>query len=447
MPVDRPLNVDSNLPLPEAGQASTVFSLTALFGAYFAIYLVLGIPALVGLASGTVLALFLVRDWIQGGKPRSFEGFLTTALTDNGTTSPAFAVTVSAAQCGFAASELLILREIARISLGLRSDHATLVAVGLGIIGYFYVLFGGYLAVYRTDVLQFALVTGMAAIFAIHIFQHPPSAGWQRSLLPRYGYWEPPFSLGGLKYVYQFAIGAIMGVGLLTAAPDAWKRVFVVATLRKRTLARYLLFVAVGVAPFAILVPLAATTPPIPDGRVRAGQLFAGLLSTNVLFIAAALGLIASFLSAFDSAILAAVHVGLIQHRKRHPAGPELARFHWSMVVALLVSFLLFLGLLSVGNPYLLANLLLGGYAIIAGIQVGTRGKPSSLPAGLPVWIIIVGFVGWIMYFTGTLDLPNTPTTYQINTVPGGAFIFLITALICALVGKRLNRHVRSQAI
>src|SRR3954469_15018638 len=60
-------------PLPEVGQASTVFSLTALFGAYFGIYIFLGLPALAGVACGTVLGLFVIRNWIQKHHFESFE--------------------------------------------------------------------------------------------------------------------------------------------------------------------------------------------------------------------------------------------------------------------------------------------------------------------------------------------------------------------------------------
>jgi hypothetical protein len=153
MPTRRPLDVDKNLPLPKIGQASTVFSLTALFGAYFGIYIILGLPALGGVACGTVLGLFVIRNWIQKQQAKTFEDFLQNMLKGNASNGEAFAVFTAFTQAAYAVSELLILREISRIALGLRSDHATTLAISTGIIGYFYVLIGGYLAVYRTDIL------------------------------------------------------------------------------------------------------------------------------------------------------------------------------------------------------------------------------------------------------------------------------------------------------
>jgi len=439
MPSDYPLNVDVGLPLPEAGQASTVFSLTALFGAYFGIFLVLGIPALLGLACGTVIGLFLLRSWILRHQSRTFEEFLSTLLNGDRGNAGVFALSVSIAQCAYAASELLILREIARISLGVRSDRATLLAISVGIIGYFYVLFGGYMAVFRTDVLQFALVAGMAIACVIHLMQGGTSVDWSKGFWPRHGYWEPPLLaslIGRGKYVYHFVIGTVMGLGFLAAAPDAWKRVFIVTKFRRRSLVRFVTFIAVGIAPFAVLLPLAVSAPRIPDGPIDAGQMFAGLLTRNILFIAAALGLIASFLSAFDSAVLASVHVGLILRRKQHHVEIEVPRFHWLMATALLTIFLLFSGLISFSNPYLLGNMLLGPYAILAGIQVGTRATPSRLPEASLLWIIVVAFLGWFIYFWSIVRFPEVPTTFEVNTVPGGVAIFLLVGACCYALGR-----------
>ena len=120
MPKERPLNVDEGLPLPEVGQASTVFSLTALFGAYFGIALLLGLPALTGLAVGTALGLLLIRYWINLNGPKRFEDFLFGILKGHKGNAVVYALAVSGIQCAYAASELLILREIAKVSLGIR---------------------------------------------------------------------------------------------------------------------------------------------------------------------------------------------------------------------------------------------------------------------------------------------------------------------------------------
>jgi hypothetical protein len=434
MPARHPLNVDEGLPLPEAGQASTVFSLTALFGAYFGILLILGLPALLGIALGTVVALFVIRGWILKFEARTFEEFLLRVLDGDSKNMVVFTVVVSAVQCGYAASELLILREVTRSFLEIRSDYATLLAVCVGIVGYFYVLFGGYLALYRTDVLQFALVAVMAVAFAIYFAVVGLAIDPTKTWWPRPGYWEIPFvgaDAGTLNYCYQFIIGTVMGFGLLAAAPDAWKRVFVVATLREKSLRRFGTFVAVGVAPFLALVPVALAVPYTPDGTVNANFLFSGFPTQSGLFIAGSLGLVACFLSSFNSALLASVQVGLLLQRKQRHVENELPRFHVLMACSLLTVFFLFAALVSLGNPYLLANLLLGPYALIAGIQAGTHAAPAHLPANSLLWIAIASLAAWLGYLQSGLGIPAAPTTYQVNTVPGAVMLFLIVTFLC----------------
>jgi Na+/proline symporter len=438
-----PLDVDEGLPLPEAGQASSVFSLTALFGAYFGIYLVLGLPALAGLACGTVLGLALIRHWIRTRSAATFEGFLLEILQGKPGNATAFGLALAAVQCAFAGSELLILREITRVALGLRSDHATILVIGLAIIGYFYVLFGGYMAVFRTDVLQFAMVAAMAVALGIVAFRLEIPAGWTARLAPRPGYWELPVLGGGWwLYAYHFFVGTVMGLGFLAASPDTWKRVFIVTKLRGRT--RFWIFLIVGVTPFLLLLLLGIPTAPIPNGAVNAGQMFSAMLTSELLFVAASLGLVASFLSSFDSALLAAVQVGLILQRKKAPVEFESARFHWLMVTGLLTICLLFAALIHIGNPYLLANLLLGAYAIVAGVEIGSVGLLEGLPENSVLWILVVGFVGWFLYFVSNMGLPSVATTYQINTVPGGVLLCLLVAFACQLLvlgGRRNATH------
>jgi hypothetical protein len=424
MPARQPLNIDHGLPLPEAGQASTVFSLTALFGAYLGIYLILGIPALAGIAFGTVTSLFTIRRWIQRSRCSSFEEFLVSILTGG------------ARNAG--ASELLLLREISRLLLGLSSEYATLFAIATGLIGYFYVLFGGYLAVYRTDIVQLLLVGTMALVFASQFRTIDLSIALRTTIWPRPGYWEIPFVASapvGWEYLFQFMIGAVMGYGLLAAAPDAWKRVFVVTVFRRQTLPRFASFVGIGVLPFLFLLPFAMSTPTIPDGPLTVGLMFSGLFRSETLFVAAALGLIASFLSAFNSAVLASVHVGLMLQRASKPVAIETSRFHWLMVTALITIFFLFEALVSFDNPYLLANILLGPYAIVAGMQTATMARPSRLPEGSLLWVAVLGLVAWFIYLVSSpVGLSHVPNSYEVNSVVGAVGIFLAVALTCRIL-------------
>jgi Na+/proline symporter len=429
----RPLDVDAGLPLPEVGQASTVFSLTALFGAYFGIYIFLGLPALAGVACGTVLGLFVIRNWIQKHHSESFEDFLTSIFGGKTRNGDFFALGIGAAQCCYAASELLILREISRVALGMRADHATTLTVSMGIIGYFYVLFGGYLAVYRTDVVQFFLVAAMALVFGISLLFSSSMTITNIIIWPRPGYWDFPVvgpSASAWTYVYHFMIGAIMGLGLFAAAPDAWKRVFVVTKFRKKPAVRFLIFVLVGTAPFLALLPLGLVIPPIPDGPIDSRLMFSKFPAGSLVSLSVTLGMIACFLSSYNSALTASVHVGLILQRKRREVKIEIVRFHWLMVIALVSVFCLFY-FFSFDNPYLLGNILLGPYAIIAAIQVGTRARPDDLPENSVLTLMISGFTAWFVYFVSVVGFPTGPTSLEVNTVPGGVAVFLTIVVIC----------------
>lgn len=435
MPATRPLNVDDGLLLPEAGQASTVFSLTALFGAYFGIFVVLGWPALAGLGFGSAIGLWAIRRWFTSRPNRSFEGFLYGIFVGNGQNSAVLGLLLIAIQCGFATSEVLILREIAKSTLGLRAEHATLAAVALSLIGYFYVLFGGYRAVFRTDVLQFVLVAAMGLILIVGVSADAttePMVRW-----PRPGYWMPPVEVrSSLTYLYQFSIAAVMGFVFLAASPDTWKRVFVV-TRSGRPQRRFFVFVLAGIAPFLVLVPLASRTPGIPDGPTYAGVMFASLLTNNVLFVATSLGMIASFLSAFNGALIGSVQVGLILRRAVKREAVETPRFHWLMVTTLLSITALFMALLTLApNPYFLGSILLGPYMLVGGIQLGTLGVISRLREGVLLWIVAMAMAAWCVFIASGPPLVSAPSTYQLNAVPGGIMLCFAVAVICWLTAK-----------
>jgi hypothetical protein len=446
MPKERPLDVDEGLPLPELAQSSAVFSLTALFGAYFGVALALGLPALIGLAFGTVLGLFLIQYRIDQDKPKRFEPFLFGLLKGNKGNASAYAFAISFAQCAYATSELLILRELAKVTLGLKSEQATLLAIGVAIMGYFYVLLGGYMAVFRTDVVQLVLVSLMTVVSGAYLVIHHPSVGWTVGLLPRPGFWELPL-LGSSRwlYLYHFAIATVMGLGFLLASPDTWKRVFQVRRRGRSARVRALTFISVGTLPYALLLPFAIAINLNADGPVKKGVMLSPSLSGNLVFVAAALGLIASFLSSFNSALLSSVHVQLMLRRKKAGRVAEVPRFHWLMAIALCVICLIFEAGTLFGNPWLLGNLLMGAYAAIAGVQIGTRGNVSRLPENGLLWVLAVVMVGWLLYFFSTMGIPKAPTIYSVNTVPGGVLVFFATALLCLLLilGGRRNarRH------
>jgi hypothetical protein len=429
MPSGRPLDVDYGLPFPEAGQISSVFSLTALFGAYFGIYLMLGLFALSGIAAGTVVGMIVVNHWIRDRRRRTFEEFLTAVRGRHGQNGSLLFLSIAGVQCAYAGSELLILRELGRSVLGIRSDLSVILAICTGLVGYFYVLFGGYLAVFRTDVLQFVMVALMAAALGLNAPAGEVTS-WIGRWQPRPGYWVLPFVAGSVgMHLYHFLVGMVMGLAFILASPDAWKRIFLVTRIKSHPARRFPLFLLAALTPFALLVALGRTVPHVPDGDVNPGLAFGGLLSSASLFVAVSLGLIASFLSSFNSAVISAVQTGLILRRTRGTTKPETPVFHWLLVTVLLVVSCLFFALTSLGNPYVVGNVLLGPYAIIAGIMIGAGGSPSSVPDGSVLWIGATSVVAWLMYVMTNIS-GGAPSTFQINTVPIGVSLCLATGLV-----------------
>jgi Na+/proline symporter len=441
LPAAEPLNVDAGLPLPEIGQASTVFSLSALFGAYLGIYLVLGLPALAGLAAGTVGALLLIRRWIDVQQPASFEAYLHHVLGPSRANTTAFVLAMCAVQCAYATSEMVILRSFAAASLGLRPEHANLLTISLAVIAYFYVLFGGYLAVFRTDVVQFLFVAllmlvvlTVAAFRGVTIGSAPP-------VVPRAGYWTLPLiSMGPILYAYHFLLSTGMAFAFLIASPDAWKRVFLVSRARRASGTRFALFVLVGVSPLLLLIPLSTAIRRIPDGIIDANALWMRAASNEGLFVVTALCLVASFLSAYNGALIMAVHLGLIHQRQVQRVANETPRFHWLMVSTLLVVVFLFAAMNSFGNPYILGNLLLGPYAILAGIYFGGRGSLEVFPQRSLLWILAIGFFIWFLYVVPR-EFTEIPSTYQVNTVPGASFLAVLSAGTCRILASRRGSH------
>lgn len=468
----RPLNVDKDLPLPWLAQTSTVFSLTGLFGAYFGIAVTLGLPALTGLAFGTVLGLFLVRYWIdhtlkrvdKKGEKR-FEDFLSELLKENNSDTTAYAVAISGVQCIFATSELLILRQIAEVALGLKSEQATMLAIGVAVLGYFYVLLGGYVALFRTDVIQLFLVCSMAVVSSLVLVSRHSQIGWTTDKVwPRPDFWTMAFlGSGRWLYLYHFVVATVMGLGLFLASPDTWKRIFQVnkdsvSKAKHTQYARVLTLLGVGVLPYLVLLPFAitigmksdtiATTMQTTGPAVKKPFTLPPALYDIRVFVVVALGLVASFLSSFNSALLGSVHVALIWDRKAakkrakktSQKTPEEARFYQIIMATLMCICLIFLaarlilGWYGFNNPWLLGNLLMGGYAVIAGVHLGTGGNVSRLPKYTLQGIFVVSLVVWVTYFALSPGFSKIPTIRSVNTVPAGIALCLVIAVFSGLM-------------
>lgn len=453
MPSARPLDVDENLPLPWLAQTSTVFSLTALFGGYFGVAVALGLPAVTGLACGTVLGLFAVRRWIvstlQAANQTRFEDFLSNILSGDTTNRSVYALGLIACQCLFATSELLILRELARVGLGLKAEQATLLAVGLAILGYLYVLHGGYMALFRTDVLQLLLVGFMAIAASVFLIAKRAEVGWITSLSPRPGFWELPW-LGSSRFIYgyHFVIGTVTGLGVILSSPDAWKRIFQVNRMGQKPIVRIMTFLAVGILPYLVLLPVAMTLSLNVDRSAKRGFTLPPTLSNNRVFIAAALGLISSFLSSFNGALLGSVHLGIILNRKIKKVESEELRFYVLTMIALGVICSLFVGGIGLftnprwigfTNPWVLGNMITGFGAAIAGVQIGSLGRVYRMRNHWLEWIVAFGTIAWFIYFIQSPGYSKTPTIDSIKTVPAAIAVCVGTAVLTriAIIGGR----------
>lgn len=445
VPAVRPLDVDSGLPFPAFGQASTVFSLTAWFGAYFAIFLVLGVPAIAGIGVGTVIALFFVRHWVKISRASSFENFVSFLLLGQDNSHVTWlSVIISIMWIGFAASEIIILKEVVQAILYLRSDQALLISIGSSIIAYFYLLIGGYAALYRTDVIQFIFVFLMTVILSGIVLLKLSSISEINVLLPRIGYWNFPvvWKFGSESiYIYHFFIGAIMGLAFMLSSPDTWKRVFIVTQNSRKSSYDFLIFVIVGMLPFIMLIPFIISLPNIHDGPIHVKDILSMFPVNNMFRAVLILGLISCFLSSFDSALLAAVHIMLLETRRMYRGTNEVTTYYILMGSALLFILIAVSCFISfVNNPYMLANFLLGVFALVAGLLAGAAGKFEQLPRKFLISTLGMVLIIWTAYFLQSMSEQSSPTTYQVNTIPFGVTLACVTAIVSRIL-LRFRRH------
>jgi hypothetical protein len=132
--------------------------------------------------------------------------------------------------------------------------------------------------------------------------------------------------------------------------------------------------------------------------------------------------------------MIISAHLGLILSRARKQIRRESDSYNWLLVSVLLTCFFIFQAFLSIGNPYLLGNVLLGPYTLVAGLQAGSWARPGRLPEGTVLWLIIGAMCCWTVYLDYAIELPRVATTYQFNTVPVGVLIFPVTFAICTVL-------------
>ena len=435
----RPLDVDE-VPFPAAGQASTVFSLTALFGAYYGMFLVLGIYAVLGLAVGSVLALVAIRLSVLHATETRYEAFLFDRLNRLSDSLP-FVAPLAVVQLLFGVSELLILRRMFASGFGVAEIHATLIAICIGAIGYLYCLMGGYNAVFRTDIVQLVFVLVMCTALLVHFVasggQIDPAAAAVRLQGIHPGHWYADVIANrALQAMFDFLVGLPMGMTFLLASPDTWKRVFIVTKRdpRRRSLA---LLVAAGAFPFALIMPMVLLARPLRPGTVNPMFILEAIAASDALMAAILLGLISSFLSAFNSAFISALHLGVLQIRQGKKRRNELVVFRFLAGGLFIGLSLFFLLLFAMPNPYALGNVLLGPYAVAGATILGLRAGSRTVSPRFLLGLWTVTMTAWAAYLISTIDDWGVASTAEANTIPPGISLFVVTLVVLTVAAAR----------
>ena len=137
------------------------------------------------------------------------------------------------------------------------------------------------------------------------------------------------------------------------------------------------------------------------------------------------LGLVGSFLSAFNSAFIAATHIGILQARRWTTGVDEIVRFRYVAGILFIAAGALALLLFQVPNPYALANLLHGPYAI-SGAALGLRGGRRTVSSSFLLAIWAAGVLVWIAYLSSKFAAWYVATTEEANTIPVGVLLFVL---------------------
>ena len=434
---DRPLDVDRGLPWPEAAQASSVFSLTALFGTFLSLGVLVGFPALVGAAFGSVGALIIVRRAVVHSAATSYEEFVLERLVMPDGRPTGVLNLLVLTQLGFALSELTILREVAISGLGMLPRHALILGLSVALVAYYYCLIGGYRTLFRADAVQFLAIALMCGVLAFAGIRHIVS-GATLHLAERVtanpDVWNPgtaafrtPFRELLLTTAHVI-LGLIAGAVYVLASPDTWKRIFVAVRMRG-TQAVFWRLVVAGALPFVCLLPMMVLAPPTNAQTFVPILFFFAEQQLGVRNTLVVLGITGTFLSSFAGALLSAAHLVVLSRRGIQRDFREIRTFQIALAASFLVVTFGALALAATTNPFVVAYALVGLYGVTGGMLAGATMVPTRLPSGRANPILSILLTAWALYLAHDLEALRVWTIREADCVVFAAPLAVIAFL------------------
>jgi Na+/proline symporter len=455
---DDPLNED-NLRWAAAGYGSASISLDCLFGAYSAMLLLIGRACFLGVATGVMTGL-LVINWrmnnlYPGLNPPSFQAVLYgLQVFDSPILNKFFWLLVAFCQVGLAVSELVLMNHVFLSGMGFPAAHAIAATLAIACVAYYYCLFGGYQAVYRTDALQyiFIILMGLAMLFAfLRQIAGPLQLAGLATALQKAQPIPPKQLMAGyphLRLLLELLGGFSLGIMPVLAAPDAWKRVFIVAMKRNVQGPRLRLLRAAPLRLFlATAVPLVFITPLLLASGTHNAQGGWGFPISDLFAISSpvgdsliVLGMVAVFMSTFASSLLSATHVLMGQLVFREwTAQSELARFRVIFGLCFAASSLCLFGLLPMlPNPYAVGVLLVTPFGLVSGILTGTSFGDRKA-RWVITYLIGISVLAWVVFAIGYLtDKTSAADPYAaVYLVLLGCATFFVAAAFSRVFSRK----------
>ena len=460
---------DDDLPWAAVGYGSAAVSLNCLFGAYAAALLLVGLACFAGVVAGVVAALFTINWRLAQVSPRT--GFQTLLremrFSDSLLVDHLLWLLLVFCQLGLALSELILLTHMLATGLQLPRHQAIVGALAVACVGYYYCLFGGYRAVFRTDLLQFILILLMGASMLFVAIRLGIADGFDMSALRDLGRHSFLVDHPLLRTCLEWVAGLALGSMPVLAAPDAWKRVLIVRRRASGTTAngsqappemisaRLRAWIKSLLANAPIKLTLAASLPllliaPLLLIIASAGKardwtfpletIFA--LSPDKLDPLIALGMVAAFLSTFDGALISAVHLLLLQRAFKSPLiDQELHRFRVLLGLAFSVVILLLVPLFSnLPNPYALGACLVSPFGLAAGILLGSGFGRRVLRGKAVAYFGTISLAAWTFFCVSLASDPGASEN-PYRTAPLviiGCLVFLLSGSLSRIYSRRV---------